>query len=261
MKRKLHRRFRPREFKSQKSTYLVITETYLIPLIVIFLALASSFLVFKSNLFAVTQIDCQRDGGVCHNDFILAELVKYRQKNIFLFPKAELKQRLLQGDKTLTSVKFTFHLPHQLTVLLTSTTPKVALRLNSANNQFILIDQNFRPTSLVNNPNHLPILTTTQTYHLQLGQTIQNSNLKQALTAAIEFHQNLANQPFKLKLAGQDLYLYLPQKHIQVRLTTQKSLASQLNLLRVVLSDVKMLEAERVRSIDVRFGQPVLKSY
>ncbi len=260
MRKKIFHRPRVREFKPAKSSYLIITETYLIPLLIIFIAGLSFILVFKSDFFKLKSITCSRDGFACQNNFILSELAKYRRTNLFLFPKDQLKSRLLAGDKTVSRVELDFTLPDKLEVKLVSTTPKVALQFDSGQKKFLLIDDHFRPIRFSRTSQHLPVLSLAQPYTFQLGQTISNPDLAKALAAITKLNQ-LLNQPFSAKLDQQDLYLDLTQKKLKVRLTVSKSLTSQLQLLRVVLSNVKMLEEEQVGFVDVRFGQPVLKSY
>ncbi len=260
IKRRSRRHFHSREFRPQKSPYLVITETYILPFLIILGVGLTALFLFKSSFFQVKYLTCHRDSQACHNSFILSELDKYRYLNIFLFPKDQLRSRLLAGDKTLAQVEFKFHLPNRLDVYLTSTTPKVALKLQTKDQQFILIDDHLRPTTITSNIGNLPLLITTQTYHLQLGQVISDRTLATALQAVIKLNRSL-NQSFQAKLDGQDLYLSLNHPHLKVRLTTTKSLEAQLTLLQAVLSNAKMLEEGEVKFIDVRFDQPVLKSY
>lgn len=244
-----------------KSRYLVITENYLWPILIILVALASLWFIFRSPFFQVKTITCQRDYQACQDPFILSELAKYKHLNLFLFPKEKLRQRILAGNKTVQSVQFSFQLPHTLKVNLTSTVPLVALQLKPDNQhpRYLLVDQNFRPISLVSQSQNLPLLITDQPYQLQLGQVISQEQLHQALVMVQGLLKFLPPN-FQLQLRDTDLYLTLPHRP-KIRLTTTRDPQAQLNLLQAVLSNAKMLEESQIKLIDVRFDQPVLKSY
>ena len=243
-----------------KSRYLVITENYLIPLGIIFLGFLSVYLLFFSPLFQVKQIACFRDQQPCQDPFILAEIKKYHSQNLFRFPQEELRSRLLQGNKTILQVKFSFHLPNQVRLDLVSTTPQLAIRLQSQPPRYLLIDQNFRPIMTTSSSANLPLIILDRPTHFQLGQVVTDPDLQFIFRAALTVSQTL-NQPLTFSLHQHDVYLDFDRFDFQARLSTQQDLERQLQLLQAVLSNVKMLEEQQIKLIDVRFTQPVLKSY
>ncbi len=241
-----------------KSRYLVITENYLLPLLFIFLVAALILFIFHSSYFTIQNISCEQDFLPCTNPFILAELEKYKGQNIFTLDQETLKTRLIEGNKTIKKVKLALKLPNKLQITLISTTPKVALRLFQEN-KFVLFDDNLRAISLkTENPN-LPTVTVTGSYQIQIGKQVSDPNLAKALSAALTITTKIHSLR-SIHLQEDLITLSLPNQ-LTALLTTTKAIEPQLRLLQAVLSDAKMLEEDDTKLIDVRFNQPVLKSY
>lgn len=245
-----------KEFKSTRSKYLIITANYLIPIAIIVGTIALLLIVFKTNILSIKQIYCQHDYQDCNLPHLQAELSKYLGINILKFDSLELKNKIIANNKTIKQVVISKQLPGTISINLISTSPKVAIKIQNGELQWIVLDSNFRVIKVVRKDPNLPTVLVNDVIKIQIGQEIDSDDIQKSLELATEISDNFFSV-VSIQLEGDLITLILPSK-ITVFLTTKKGLHSQLKTLQDILADAKISSA--VRTIDVRFTQPVIKS-
>lgn len=247
-----------RQFKPVKSKYLVITNDYLIPMIIIIGISLLYLTAFKTTYFNIANMICERDFESCQDPFILAEIEKSKNTNIFKFESETLINKLKSGNKTIKDIEISKKLPSTINIGITSTSPRVALSVETNGNKWIILDDNLRVISTSDQEPNLPIVLVQATQEIQLGQTIDNDSINEALTLALDITEQFIRVK-TIKLDKEIVTLFLPSGK-KVLLTTLKDTNKQLLTLQAILADDTIMREETYNIIDVRFDQPVLKS-
>lgn len=248
----------PRQFQPVKSNYILITKDYIVPFAIILMTGAIWAAVFRTDYFALREIACLRDHAPCQDPFILAELEAHKGENIMLLKEGDLATKIREGNKTIRSMKLKKKLPATLEVTITSTTPKVALKVETNGEQWITFDDEIRAIALLEYDPGLPTVITEESQELQLGQVPAREETVEALRLALEISQQLVKvQSIKLEETTVTLTL---EDGTQALLTTRKDTTKQLLTLQAILADDTIRSETNYHTIDVRYDQPVLKS-
>ncbi|GEM_PF-830258 len=242
------------DFKPVRSPYFVLTTDYLVPILVIIFSLLVWFIAFRTAIFHLSDVKCEREMEPCNNPYILSELEKYKSQNLLTLNVSEIESKLKAGDPTISRVLITKQLPRTLSISITSSTPSLALRVSSENT-WILLDENLRVVRLSPIATALPTLEISEPLTVQIGQAIESdvgvaAQLLRTLSKSIDM---------RLVSLDKDLVKVTLADGIVALLTTQKDVNNQVLALQAVLRD-DTIDRTKYRVIDVRFDKPVLKS-
>lgn len=242
------------EFHPTRSRYFVLTSQVLYPLLIILITIFSWWFFFASSFFSLSHFECILDFEPCQNQNIIAEVSKYRGKNIFLFNGDKLKSRLMSADYTIRTVTLTKHLPNSLSVSMESVYPVVAAKVIGGKTWVIFDDQN-RVIGVREQDPNVPFIIVKEIAGIVIGEKLKTTEINEALILAKDLSRELA-QIKSIELDGENLNLTLEDgKH--VIMTTAKDEHPQIQSLQAVLSNATILTG--VSTIDVRFAQPVLR--
>lgn len=245
----------PKVFHPTRSKYLVFTTDFLLPIFISLGIIATIYFMLFSAFFQVTTIDCTLDFAECQDQNIIAELAKLQNKNIFTLKTDSIVSRLTSGDFTIRAAVIKKELPGLLKVELQSVYPVVALSLTGDSN-WVVLDARFRVISTTKIDPNVPTVIVSGPLTLTIGQPISDELIIQTLKLA----QKLSDQLFSVKtvsLVDGDTIELVLTSGIKAIFTPKKDEMAQLRSLQTVLSDATITAG--VKTIDVRFAQPVLR--
>lgn len=245
----------PHVFEPGKSKYLVITADYLLPfLIIIGVAFLFYFVAF-SSFFKIKTVTCSLDYGECQDPSVLAELDKLKGQNIFTLTKDKLESKLTSGDFTIREVSIKKTLPDNLQVELQSVYPFAALKIDG-DKTWVVLDPSFKVIATRLQDPNVPTVVINTPLTLVIGKPITDPLLLSALklagviTAAIPQVKSIAlidSNTIHLGLDNGLTGIFSPKGDEQ----------KQLRSLQAVLSGSTITKG--IKTIDVRFSQPVLR--
>ena len=238
------------------SKYLVITRDYLLPVTLILSLVVGWWICFHTSAFTVREIICELDYEPCDNPFVMAELDKYAGINLLTLDTNSLKDKLLSGDYTVRQAEITRALPARLTVSMQSVYPVAAISHLGVEGEWVTVDSRFRIIGLRREDPNVPTVQVENISELQPGAEVMSASVRQAIELALVIKaEQLAVKNIRLEATTLTIIL---QSGTQALLTTTKDLTGQLRALQAILLDPTM---SNVNTVDVRFNQPVLKSY
>lgn len=238
-----------------RSKYLVFTADYLIPIFICLGIISLASFGLYSSYFKINMINCSLDYSECQDKSMLAELDKLKGQNIFTLSIPKIISRLTSGDFTIREAGITRELPNILNVSLQSVYPVVAIQVAGDTNWIVLDDKNRVIGSRKENPN-VPIVVVPGPLTLTVGKGIEDKVLLHAIQLAARLSAELFSvknitlindDTIELSLDGGNIAIFTPKKDELV----------QLRALQVILADATILKG--VKTIDVRFSQPVLR--
>lgn len=245
----------PRVFHPSRSKYIVFTADYLLPILICLGVLALIYISLYSPFFKITKVDCSLDFTSCDNPGVLAELEKLKGKNIFTISPSDITSRLTSGDFTIRQASLRRALPGIITVDLQSVYPVVALR-TEADSSWVVMDSKYRVIGVRSQDPNVPTVVVDGPLTLAVGKKPTDAVIIQALDIA----GRLANELFSVKtitlVDEGTIKLSLPNGRSAL-FTTKKDELLQLRALQAILADATILKG--IRTIDVRFAQPVLR--
>ena len=242
-------------FRPTRSKYLVFTADYILPSLISLTLLSLGYLTLYSPLFRISNITCLLDFEPCSDPNILAELAKLKGQNIFTFQSSVVTTRLTSGDFTIRAAHLSKSLPASLHFELESVYPVAALQIEG-DPTWVVLDSKLRVIGTRPSDPNVPTVMIKGPLTVVVGRVVSDEQVVAALTLA----QKLADEIFTVKtitLVDQDtIDLTLPSgKHAVF--TPKKDELAQLRALQGVLADATITRG--VKTIDVRFSQPVLR--
>lgn len=244
------------QLQQAKSKYFVLTADFLIPLLLIVLAIAGYVAAFHTQLFALTNITCQLDYQPCDNPSVLAELDNYRGQNLLNFDQEYLRNRLLSGDFTIRELELTRELPSTLKVDLLSTYPVVALQSRDDQLHWISLDERFRVIGVRETDPNVPTLTISSVPPFQLGGTFADPLINSTLELALDLTSEISSVK-TIELTSDSTITLTLDNGVEVLFTTEHDQQAQLLTLQSLLQNEEIIST--YHTIDVRYSQPVLK--
>ncbi len=242
-------------FTPLRSKYLVLTADYILPFMIIASVIGSLYIILYSNIFKITQITCNLDFEPCQNLAVLAELDKLKGQNIFKLQTQSISSVLTSGDYTIREAVFAKSLPSSLKVDLHSVYPVVALKIKDVDT-WIALDSQYRVIKeLVNDPN-VPTVIVSGPLTLSMGKPVQDQLIKDTLAMTDRLFKQLSSIKSVTLVDENRLDLELDSGKTAI-LTPKKDEVIQLRSLQAILQEVTI--SKGVRTIDVRFSQPVLR--
>lgn len=242
-------------FKPARSKYLVFTADYLIPFFIIISVLTSIGIALYSPIFKITVINCSLDYKECGDASVVAELDKFKGRNIFRISSNEVTSRLTSGDFTIRQAEFTRSLPGTINLNLQSVYPSVALKVES-DPTWVILDSKLRVIGTRSTDPNVPTVLIQGPLTVTVGKPLNQDGIKHALNLAMR----LAEQLFSVKsislISDDIIQLNLADGKIAL-FTPKKDEMEQLKTLQLVLADDTI--SKEVETIDVRFAQPVLR--
>ncbi len=243
------------EFHPVRSKYLVITADFIVPIAVTIAVAALWWIVFHTGTFAIRTIVCTSDGGQCKDTNLLAELAKYKGKNIFQVNTDALAYHLESADYMIKTAVVTRTLPGSLAVALQSVSPVVALQV-AGQNEWMLFDGSLRLIGSTSTDPSIPTVLIQTPITLAVGKSANDGNLRTALEIAEKVGSAVPGVKDIALVDAETIRLDLSSGQYAL-LTTGKPVDDQIRLLQAVLKDATIVQD--ARGIDVRFNQPVLK--
>lgn len=252
--------FKPKKssFTPVRSKYLVLTTEYVIPLIIIAVAISSWFIATQTPVLSIRSISCIRDEAPCQDVSILSELDTYMGTNLLNLPEDQIRTTIIEGSRTVKTVEIIRRIPNSVQIILESTDPVVALKVESQFSKWVILDDNLRVIRVQSDDPSLPTVLANQTQEVQIGQRIDSERVQRALELALEISQQFFTVQ-SISLEGDTVVLLLPDNR-KALITTRKQTYDQLIILQAILADDTILQSTNYNTIDVRFDQPVLKS-
>lgn len=241
---------------ASKSKYIVLTYDLILPLIIIFGIIGGIAVSLKSDLFAVKIIRCRVDYQDCPVGPVMAELEKYIGHNLLTVQTDELEQRLTAGDFTIREAVITKKLPDTLSVELQSVYPVAALRVEGVESEWIVFDSGYRVIGKRTSDPNVPTVLVKTAPTVHAGYRIDDPALVKALDYTLLIASEI-NSVTAVALEGDTLTLVLASGKTAL-LTTVKDSMAQIRTLQAILQANTM--NSEVRTIDVRFSKPVLRS-
>ena len=248
---------RETEFHPVRSKYVVITADILLPAAIILGVFALWWSVFRTGLFAIRTVICTVDHVPCEDRSMLAELSKYRGQNIFTLDTAALTRRLESADYTVREAVVTRSLPGTLTVSLQSVYPVVAMQV-SGQGTWAVFDGELRLIGTRDSYPNVPTVVVQSAVNLAVGKVVTDQSVRSALETAKAIGAGIPSVK-SIELTDPATIRLTLASGQYVLLTTEKPVEGQIRLLQAVLKDDTIVQG--VAGIDVRFNQPVLKSY
>lgn len=236
-----------------KTNYLVITASYLLPILTFVGSLALLYLAFFSPLFQIKQLECQQDYEPCINPFILAEIDHLKGQNIFLFNSVNFVRKITAGDFQTRDAQIKKKLPDTLRLSLQSVYPILAVQV-TGENRLATIDSNLRVIKLTESSSHVPLVVLDTPFSFQIGRAIADDRLTKILEYSSSIVHSIPNIT-QVNVEGDNLTIQLDSRIVAV-FTLHKSSSEQISALKAVLGDATIREG--LRKVDVRFAQPVL---
>lgn len=246
---------RPKVFSPSTSKYLVFTADYLVPTFICLAIILLGYFVLYSPFFKISSVACSTDYQDCESPSVIAELDKLKGQNIFTLKPTKISERLTSGDFTIREISLTKELPGTVKIDLQSVYPVVALQV-VGDSSWIVLDEDFRVIGTRGSDPNVPTVIVPGPITLMVGKIPQDQLLIETLTLA----RHLSDELFMVKtisLIDQDTIELVLSSGIKALLTPKKDELVQLRALQVVLSDATI--TSEVKTIDVRFNQPVLR--
>lgn len=163
----------------------------------------------------------------------------------WLFPEAE-------------QVRVFKRFPDEISIVFKDRTPYAAVLLGS--NYFLIDRQGFTVSRDADPQGMFPLIRGLPSVHVSLGQRIVNDQLRAALGILDLFSQNKALHSFaivKIDVGNMSRISFYLGDQLEV-VIDQENIAGKMNTLGVILEKAK-LDWERIRYIDLRFQEPVIK--
>jgi hypothetical protein len=245
----------PKVFIPERSKYLVLTTDYILPLLIIISVLFTIYALLYSELFNVVNISCKLDFEPCENSVVMAELDKLKGQNIIKLKTDRISQKLTSGDYTIREAIFTKSLPNNLSVDLHSVYPVVALKVQNLDT-WIALDDKYRVIKERSTDPNVPTVIVIGPLTLALGKPIADPLLQDTLSMTRRLFEQLPSIK-SVTLVDENRIDVLLDSGKTAVLTPKKDEAIQLRSLQAILQEVTI--SKGVRTIDVRFSQPVLR--
>ena len=245
----------PKVFTPERSKYLVFTADYILPLIIIIFVCSSIYIALYSQVFKLKDISCQLDFEPCENIVLVAELDKLKGQNIFKLKTDSVSQKLVSGDYTIREAVFAKSLPNKLSVDLHSVYPVVALKIKDLDT-WVALDDKYRVIKERSTDPNVPTVIVTGPLTLALGKPVADPVIKEALVMTTRLFEQLKAIKSVTLVDENRVDVLLENGKIAV-LTPKKDEAVQIMTLQVILQEATI--SKGVRTIDVRFSQPVLR--
>ena len=242
-------------FIPERSKYLVFTADYLLPIFIITCVALSIYLMLYSQFFKIGSITCKLDYEPCENTVLLAELDKLKGQNIFKLQTQGIASKLTSGDYTIREAIFTKTLPGSLKVDLHSVYPVVALKIKDLET-WIALDSKYRVIKELNIDPNVPTVIVTGPLTVVLGKTVEDPLIKEALAMTDRLFKQLPSIKSVTLIDENRIDVELDSGKTAI-LTPKKDEVIQLRSLQAILQEVTI--SKGVRTIDVRFSQPVLR--
>lgn len=242
-------------FQPSRSKYLVFTADYILPVLIIIGVITLLCVGLYSPIFKITKINCKLDYQECGDLSVVAELNKFKGKNIFTLSSDAVVSRLTSGDFTIREAHLSRELPGTLTLDLQSVYPSVALKVET-DPTWVVLDPKLRVIGTRTIDPNVPTVVVPGPLTVTVGKPLTDEVIINALGLA----RRLADELFSVKtitLINEDtIELSLSGGRVAI-FTPKKDEMAQLHRLQVVLSDDTIMGG--VSTIDVRFAQPVLR--
>jgi hypothetical protein len=182
-------------------------------------------------------------------------LDKLKGQNIFTLKISEISEKLTSGDFTIREVVLTKQLPGIIKLDLQSVYPVVALQV-IGDPTWVVMDSNFRVIGTRDSEPNVPTVIVQSPLSLVVGKVPDDELIKGTLALA----RRLADELFSVKtitLMDSDTIELALSSGVKAIFTPKKDELVQLRSLQVILSDATIMTG--VKTIDVRFGRPVLR--
>ena len=245
----------PHVFHPAKSKYLVITADYLLPFFLSGLIIFLFYLVIFSPVFRVTQITCSLDYGECSDPSVISELDKLKGQNIFRLQPDSLRSKLTSGDFTIREVSMKKTLPDQINIELESVYPVVALQV-VGDQSWVVLDPQFRVIATRNADPNVPTVIVPGPLVLTVGKPVTDPVIVQTIKLALSLSSELISVKSITMVDENTIHITLDSGIVAV-FNPKIDESRQLKTLQVVLAGGTITKG--VRTIDVRFLQPVLR--
>jgi cell division septal protein FtsQ len=242
-------------FKPGRSKYLVLTADYFLPFLICLSVVLAGFLVRYSPIFMVKEVNCLLDYEPCKDRSLIAELDKLKDQNIFIVSEDRLSTRLTSGDFTIREVKLRKMLPDTLTVELQSVYPVVALQV-ATHPSWAVMDSEYKLIGTRTTDPNVPTVVVPGPLTLVMGKRPDDQMIIKGLDLAL----TLSEQHFTFKsltLVDDDTVHIKIDDKLTAVFTPKKDELEQLRALQAILLDDTI--TKEVKTIDVRFSQPVLR--
>lgn len=242
-------------FHPSRSKYLVFTADILLPSLICVSVLALGYFTLFSSFFTINTVNCKLDYRDCEDPSLLAELDTIKGQNIFKISTPTIIKKLTSGDFTIQQASIARELPDIITVELQSVYPVVALRI-TGDSPWVVLDSKFRVIGARSDDPNVPTVEISGPLTLTVGKPIADKTIVSTLELAIRLSDELFSvksialldeDTIKLSLSNDKLAIFTPKKDEIV----------QLRALQAILSDATIIKG--VKTIDVRFSQPVLR--
>lgn len=241
--------------KPAKSKYFVLTKEIVIPAIIILIVIGGVVVSLKTDIFAVRTITCTLDFKECTDAGVIAELNKLQGQNLLTIQTGGMSGRLTAGNFMIRQVEFHKQLPNTLRVELLSVYPVAAIQVKNTGSEWIVVDGKYRVIGIRNTDPNVPVVIVDSPPDVRIGTAIADQGVVKALDFAISIVGELPSVR-ATELSGDTITLELAGGKSAI-LSTSVDRDTQIHTLQAVLADSTMIK--EVRSIDVRFGRPVLK--
>lgn len=233
-----------------KKFRFLVKENFLkiIPFLLIFFI---GFLLLKSNFFAVAQINCKTQFGMCA-DNELAQFDEFKGKNLFF-----LNSRVVEniGTKNITNRRVFVQkvFPNTLVVVLEKKKPVVAVKMDIQPKGAFLVDQEGNVTTFVTDNNLPLIIAKEKSINLIIGRPLGE---KFAHAAQI---MSLVNKSQKVDLG------YFDQESFNIELNGSRVYFPNMGDPQVLVGALQLiLTRSRIdnklpKIIDLGYSNPVLR--
>lgn len=242
-------------FHPTRSKYIVFTADIIIPFLIILGVVVGIYLLLFSKYFEITQIKCQLDFSECNDPAMISELNMLKGQNIFKFKTGSVRSRLTSGDFTIREASITRVLPGTVNINLASIYPVVALQVQG-DPRWVVLDSKHRVIGSREQDPNVPTVIVKNKLTFAVGRPPADDLLIHSLDLAVRLSQQLTTIK-SIVLNDQDNIELVLSSGIHAILTPKKDEQEQLRALQAVLSSATILKG--VKTIDVRFSQPVLR--
>lgn len=242
-------------FHPARSKYLVFTTDYVVPFLIIIGILSLLAVALYSPIFKIAEVNCALDYQECSDPSVIAELDKFKGRNIFTLKPSDVTTRLTSGDFTIREASLSKELPGTISLSLQSVYPAIALKVDG-DPTWVVLDADLRVIGTRQEDPNVPTVIVPGPLTLTVGKRTQDEVIVQSLLLA----RRLADELFTVKtitLIDADSIELALEGGMKAIFTPKKDELVQLRALQVVLSDATILKG--VSTIDVRFAQPVLR--
>lgn len=245
----------PHVFHPAKSKYLVITVDYLIPFFISLGILVMVYLVLFSKFFTIKDISCTLDFATCSDSSVIAEIDKLKGENIFRLSTEPLTRKLTSGDFTIREVSIIKSLPDKLSVELQSVYPVVALRVEG-DSTWVVLDAKFRVIATRDTDPNVPVVIISTPLTVAVGKPLTDEALLSSLKLGLRLSDELIGVKTIALVDDHTIQITLSSGMVAI-FSPKIDELKQLRSLQAVLAGGTITEG--IRTIDVRFTQPVLR--